>query len=127
MDRPARILVVDDTPDNVRLLQLDLEDAGYEVVCATNGVDALECAASENIDVILMDSMMPVMDGVTALRELKATPELAAIPVVMVTAKFTEDDVIEGLDAGAEAAHTTTLQSPTTASNCSRGSAPRYE
>ena len=101
MDRPARILVVDDTPDNVRLLQLDLEDAGYEVVCATNGLDALECAASENIDVILMDSMMPVMDGVTALRELKATPELAAIPVVMVTAKFTEDDVIEGLGAGA--------------------------
>ena len=80
VDRPARILVVDDTPDNVHLLQLDLEDAGYEVVCATNGLDALDCAASENVDVILMDSMMPVMDGITALRENLAISAAATGP-----------------------------------------------
>ena len=101
MDRPARILVVDDTPDNVQLLQLDLEDEGYEVVCAMNGLDALDCAARDNVDVILMDSMMPVMDGLTALRKLKADPKTAPIPVVMVSARFSEADLIEGLDAGA--------------------------
>ena len=85
VDRPARILVVDDTPDNVHLLQLDLEDAGYEVVCATNGLDALDCAASENVDVILMDSMMPVMDGITALRENLAISAAATGPPPLTT------------------------------------------
>jgi CheY-like chemotaxis protein len=121
VERPARILVVDDTPDNVQLLRLEMEDEGYEVICAMNGLDALECAARDEIDVILMDWMMPVMDGITALRELKSNPLLAAIPVVMVSAKFSETDVIEGLDA-----RTTILRSRTTACSCSPVCARRY-
>jgi len=97
----AKILVVDDIPDNVKLLAYDLEDDGYEVLTAYNGKSALQMARERLPDVILLDIMMPEMDGIAVLKELKTDKPLQAIPVILVSAKGDEEDVIEGLDAGA--------------------------
>ncbi len=82
----AKILVVDDEPIVQRLLQRHLERAGYEMVSATNGREALDLAAREGPQLIVMDIMMPEMDGLTALRQLKKTEGTRAIPVIMITA-----------------------------------------
>ncbi len=97
----AKILVVDDVEDNVKLLGYDLEDEGHEVLAAYSGKQALELADQERPDVIMLDIMMPEMDGLEVCRRLKDNPELAPIPVIIVTAKDLDDDVIKGLDAGA--------------------------
>jgi diguanylate cyclase (GGDEF)-like protein len=98
----ARVLIADDVPDNVKLLKLCLEDEGYEVVTAVNGQQALALASECVPDTILLDVMMPVLDGVEACRQLKQDERLGAIPVIMVTALDQEHDVIRGLDAGAD-------------------------
>lgn len=82
----ALILAVDDTAMNLRLLAKMLEFGGHTVVTANNGAEALEVAERVRPDLILMDLDMPIMDGWTATEHLKATPHLAAIPVVAVTA-----------------------------------------
>ncbi len=97
----AKILVVDDIPDNVTLLRYYLEDYGYDVVSANNGQETLELAASELPDAILLDVMMPVMDGIEVCQRLKEIPTLADIPVILVTAKNDDQDVVRGLDHGA--------------------------
>jgi len=97
----AKILIVDDLPDNVKLLQYDLEDARYEVVTAYNGKEALAKARSESPDVILLDIMMPEMNGIDVCRKLKQDPNLKDIPVIMVSARNQDHHVVEGLDAGA--------------------------
>ena len=96
-----KILVVDDVLDNVKLLAYELSDHGYEVVTAADGPAALRRARETAPDVILLDVMMPGMDGIEVCRRLKADPELRPIPVVMVSARELEDDVVDGLDAGA--------------------------
>ncbi len=98
----ARVLVVDDAPDNVKLLTFELSDHGYEVITAGDGPTALRRARDSAPDVILLDVMMPVMGGIEVCRRLKADPVLRHVPVVMVSARGQEDDVIEGLDAGAQ-------------------------
>jgi len=82
----AKILVVDDEPIVHRLLQHHLERAGYQMVAATNGKEALQLAASESPQLIVMDVMMAEMDGLTALRSLKKGEETKGIPVIMITA-----------------------------------------
>jgi CheY-like chemotaxis protein len=99
---PKRILVVDDEEMIARMLETNLKRAGYEVVTAVNGRDGLEKAAADKPDLILMDVQMPMMDGFAALEALKATPETASIPVVMLTSKTQEADLNQGLDSGAE-------------------------
>jgi diguanylate cyclase (GGDEF)-like protein len=97
-----RVLVADDVPDNVKLLAYELSDHGYEVVTAADGPQTLEAARRDDPDVILLDVMMPGLDGVEVCRRLKADPRLSAIPVIMVSAYGMEQDVIRGLDAGAQ-------------------------
>lgn len=97
----AKVLVVDDVADNVVLLTYELADHGYEVVTAFNGRQALDIASCEKPDVILLDIMMPGMDGFQVCRKLKENQELRSIPVIMVSAHEQEDDVVKGLDAGA--------------------------
>ncbi len=97
----AKILVVDDVADNVKLLEIYLEDHGYKVVSTNEGIKALELAASEMPDVILLDVMMPVMNGFEVCQRLKEIPTLADIPVILVTAKNDDNDVIRGLECGA--------------------------
>ena len=98
----ARILVVDDQPLNVKLLEAKLTAEYYEVVSATGGAEALEKAAEVQPDIILLDVMMPGMDGYQVCERLKADPELSHIPVVMVTALGDPADRIRGIDVGAD-------------------------
>ena len=98
----ARILVVDDVEPNVRLLEAKLTIEYYEVLTATDGASALAIAAAERPDIILLDVMMPGMDGFETCRRLKADPVTRHIPVVLVTALDGRDDKIKGLDAGAD-------------------------
>jgi two-component system alkaline phosphatase synthesis response regulator PhoP len=82
----AKILVVDDEPIVHRLLQHHLERAGYEMIGASNGKEALQLANSESPQLIVMDVMMAEMDGLTALRSLKKEEDTKGIPVIMITA-----------------------------------------
>ncbi|MFC4352844.1 PleD family two-component system response regulator [Fodinicurvata halophila] len=98
----ARILVVDDTPVNVRLLEAKLTAEYFDVLTASDGPTALEIAESEVPDVILLDVMMPGMDGFEVCRRLRENPALGHIPVVMVTALTDVSDRVRGLEAGAD-------------------------
>ena len=98
----ARILVVDDVAANVKLLEAKLKAEYYTVVTAMNGFDALRAAREEQPDLILLDVMMPKMDGFEVCRRLKADPETAHIPVVMVTALDQPSDRVRGLEVGAD-------------------------
>jgi two-component system cell cycle response regulator len=98
----ARILVVDDIEANVRLLEAKLSAEYYEVLTANDGPTALAMAAAEKPDIILLDVMMPGMDGFAVCRRLKDDPETRHIPVVLVTALDGRADRVTGLEAGAD-------------------------
>lgn len=96
-----RVLVVDDEPDVLLLCRVNLEFEGYEVMEAADGVEAMTRVRERRPDVILLDVMMPRMDGWQVLTELKADDELRDIPVVMLTAKVQDQDQIRGWSSGA--------------------------
>jgi two-component system cell cycle response regulator len=98
----ARILIVDDIPANVKLLEFRLLAEYFEVLTAANGADALEICENGKVDVVLLDVMMPDMDGFDVCRRLKADPATSHIPVVMITALDHVSDRIRGLEAGAD-------------------------
>lgn len=98
----ARILVVDDIPANVKLLEARLLAEYFDVLTAENGFKALEIVANTHVDVILLDIMMPGMDGFEVCERLKANPKTMHIPVVMVTALDQPADRVRGLKAGAD-------------------------
>ncbi len=96
------ILVVDDDPDSARLIILVLKRVGYQVRSAGDGEHALSIAEEEPPDLVLLDVMMPDMDGFEVTRRLRANPRTAAVPIMMFTAKAREEDMNEGLEAGAD-------------------------
>jgi two-component system alkaline phosphatase synthesis response regulator PhoP/two-component system response regulator VicR len=98
----ARILVVDDDPTIVRLLRVNLEMEGYEVVSASNGREALEAVARHAPDLVLCDVMMPVMDGLEVVSRLKRDESTANLPVVLLSAKAQDADIRHGKGAGAD-------------------------
>jgi len=98
----TKILIADDAPDILELLTCMLRMDGYEVVVAADGRRAIELASTEQPDAILLDVMMPEMDGIEACRRLKDDPRLRNIPVILVTGKAADDDVVKGLDVGAD-------------------------
>jgi two-component system cell cycle response regulator len=98
----ARILVVDDIPANVKLLEVRLLAEYFEVLTALNGPDAIETCENGKVDVVLLDIMMPDMDGFEVCRRLKSDPATSHIPVVMVTALDQVADRVRGLEAGAD-------------------------
>ncbi len=98
----ARVLVVDDILPNVKLLEAKLSSEYYEVLTATNGEEALDKAENESPDIILLDVMMPGMDGFEVCRRIKANPDIAHIPIVMVTALTDAEDKVRGLESGAD-------------------------
>jgi adenylate cyclase len=102
MREPARILVVDDVPDNVDILQMRLESQGYEVSTAGDGVEALAKTRELLPDLVLLDIMMPEMDGIETVKRLKSDASLPFIPVILVTAKADDKDVITGLESGGD-------------------------
>jgi adenylate cyclase len=99
---PPQILIVDDTPANVHILQTRLAAHGYDIVTATDGESALAMVRETRPDLILLDVMMPKMDGLEVCRRLRADPSLPFIPIIMVTAKADSRDVVAGLEAGGD-------------------------
>ncbi len=95
------ILIVDDLPENLQVLTGHLKAEGYEVIAANNGPRALALVRNKKPDLILLDVMMPVMDGYTVCRELKADAHSADIPVIFITARTETDDILEGFNLGA--------------------------
>ena len=102
MTRPSKILIVDDEPFNVDYLEQELEDLGYATVSASNGQEALAKVAAESPDLILLDVMMPIMDGFAVCRILKGNDETRLIPIVIMTALDGIEDRIRGIEAGAD-------------------------
>ena len=96
----AKILIADDDPIIIKLLQVNLEMEGYEVVTAEDGQDAVEKAAVELPDLVILDIMMPRMDGWTARGELLKNPELADTPVIFLSARAQQADLRKGYEAG---------------------------
>lgn len=101
-ERPRRILVVDDHPDNVMVLRARLEARGYVVDSAEDGEAALERIHEAPPDLVLLDVMMPKMDGFEVVRRMKADPSLPFIPVIMQTALDSTESMVQGVDAGAD-------------------------
>ena len=102
MREPPLILVVDNVPDNVEILEMRLESLGYRVASAGDGIAALEKIRALLPDLVLLDIMMPKLDGIETVKRLKADPSLPFIPVILVTAKADASDVVAGLDSGAD-------------------------
>lgn len=98
----ARVLVVDDMLPNVKLLEAKLMSEYFQVITASNGVEALEKVEAESPDIVLLDIMMPEMDGYEVCEKIRANPKTAHIPVVMVTALSDQADRNKGLQAGAD-------------------------
>ena len=99
---PNKILIVDDEPFNLDLLEQELEDQGYVIERANDGAEALEKVPSFEPDVILLDYMMPKMNGLEVLKHLREDERHKGIPVILLTAKATREDKVRGLDGGAD-------------------------
>ncbi len=102
MHDPPRILIVDDNETNRDILATRLGSHGYELSQAANGELALEAVAALKPDLILLDVMMPKIDGLAVCRRLKNDPTLPFMPIILVTAKADSKDVVAGLEAGAD-------------------------
>ncbi|MCK6448562.1 MAG: response regulator [Planctomycetes bacterium] len=96
------IVVIEDEPDILEVVQYNLSREGYKVTTAKTGDDGLARVRKENPDLVLLDLMLPGLDGIEVCRRLQADPVTAAIPVIMVTAKGEESDVVTGLSLGAD-------------------------
>ena len=97
-----RILVVDDEPDALELIQYNMKTAGYDVVTAADGEEALKKARSSNPSLVILDVMLPEVDGLEVCKSLRRDPVTAAIPIIMLTAKAAEIDRVLGLELGAD-------------------------
>ena len=98
-----RILVVDDDPDIVETVEFFLNESDYQVFVAKNGKEALEQTKTKRPDLVLLDVMMPEMNGLEACRKLKGNPNTNPIPIIMLTALGKKQDVVDAIDAGANA------------------------
>jgi len=99
---PCRVLIADDDELLVRLLEHKLTQAGLQVICVADGESALERALSDSPDLIVLDAMMPGPDGFQVLQRLKDSEDTKDIPVVMLTARKMESDIVSGLALGAD-------------------------
>lgn len=97
-----KVLIVDDEEHIVELIKFNLEKDGYKTICAYNGADALKLAKKENPKLVLLDVMLPQMDGYDVCREIRRDESIASMPIIMITAKGEEIDKILGLELGAD-------------------------
>ncbi|CDX35095.1 Response regulator receiver [Mesorhizobium sp. ORS 3359] len=98
----ARVLICDDDPLLLELMEFRLRAKGYEVIKAVDGAEALEKAQQDAPDVVVLDAMMPKADGLEVLARIKGDPALSATPVVMLTARKGQKDIVSALDKGAD-------------------------
>ena len=98
----ARILVVDDEPDAIALIEFNLRQAGFEVITAEDGATALQKARTSAPDLMVLDVMLPELDGLEVCKLLRRDPATAGLPVIMLTAKAAEIDRVLGLEIGAD-------------------------
>jgi two-component system alkaline phosphatase synthesis response regulator PhoP len=98
----STILVVDDEEDLLSLLEYNLKQEGFEVLLAQDGVEGLDTARAERPDLIILDILMPELDGIEMCEQLRQDPRLRTTPVMMLTARTEEEDQVEGLDVGAD-------------------------
>lgn len=97
----STILVVDDNKENISVIGGLLKDLKYRIAIATSGIKALELVEEHEVDLILLDIMMPEIDGYEVCRKLKENPKTRGIPVIFLTAKTDPDDLVKGFDLGA--------------------------
>jgi DNA-binding response OmpR family regulator len=97
-----KILIVDDDIDTLKLVGLMLQKQGFQIIAATDGIQGLAQADAEDPDLILLDVMMPEMDGYEVAKRLRANPKTANTPILMFTAKTQLDDKVTGFEAGAD-------------------------
>jgi two-component system alkaline phosphatase synthesis response regulator PhoP len=102
MDNKKTIMVVDDNPDIITIVRTILEGKGYSVLSATSGPELLNMLKTQKPDLIILDIMMPEMDGLEVLSRLKGLTETATIPVILLTAKVQYEDVLGGYKLGAD-------------------------
>jgi len=102
MDKNKTIMVVDDNPDIITIVKTILEGKGYSVFSASSGAELLNMLKGQKPDLIILDIMMPEMDGLEVLSRLKAVSETATIPVILLTAKVQYEDVLGGYKLGAD-------------------------
>ena len=102
MDTQRTIMVVDDNPDIITIVKTILEGKGYQVLSASSGQELLNLLTDRKPDLIILDIMMPEMDGLEVLGRLKAVAETASIPVILLTAKVQYEDVLGGYKLGAD-------------------------
>ena len=107
-----KILVVDDEEDILELVKYNLTREGYRIVYTETGEDAVKKARSEGPDLIVLDLMLPGIDGLEVCRQLKSDPATRHVPIVMLTAKGEEADMVAGLELGRRRLHHQTVQSP---------------
>jgi two-component system phosphate regulon response regulator PhoB len=98
----AKILVADDEPDALELIEVNLKNAGYDVLVAVDGREALQKARAVRPDLILLDIMLPEMDGLEVCKALRRDPATASLPIIMLTARAAEIDRVLGLELGAD-------------------------
>jgi CheY-like chemotaxis protein len=98
----SKVLVVDDNTDNVAILRGFLEARGYDVAAAANGMEALDCLRRQGIYLVLLDVMMPGMNGFEVLQHIRKQPQTAVLPVIMLTAKIEDEDLMTGYGGGAD-------------------------
>lgn len=99
--KKCRILVVDDEPGIVDIAKANLEGYGYLVIPAYDGEEALRMIKSQKPDLVVLDILMPEMDGWDVLEQIESQPEFSGIPVIMLTARASDEDVLRGLETGA--------------------------
>ena len=97
----GKILVVDDDPDILEIVRTNLEGAGYAVLGAGDGTEGLAKMRAENPDLVVLDVLMPEMDGWEVLRQIETDPQTAGLPVIMLTCKSEDADILRGLEEGA--------------------------
>ncbi len=102
MNHRKKILVIDDEEDILELVRFNLSQEGYEVLCADSGEKALEILKSMPVDLMVLDLMLPGMDGFCVAKRVKSDPRVRHLPIVMLTARGSETDVVAGLEIGAE-------------------------
>jgi Response regulator containing a CheY-like receiver domain and a GGDEF domain len=100
MPKNANILIVDDNQENLKVASAFLREKGYKIALALDGSSALQIVTSNKIDLILLDIMMPGMDGFEVCRRLKENKETAAIPIIFLTAKNDPEDIVKGFEHG---------------------------